>query len=115
MMIQVVSPTIPSKGAVMFDQLEKVFFAGLGAVSLSKKKTEDFLAELLETYRVSEEEGKAFLERTQEMAREGRERLAEMAETEVKKVVERVGLVPREEFDSLLKRVEDLEEKLRKV
>jgi polyhydroxyalkanoate synthesis regulator phasin len=99
----------------MFDQLEKVFFAGLGAVSLSKKKTEDFLAELKETYRVSEEEGKAFLERTQEMAREGRERLAEMAETEVKKVVDRVGLVPREEFDSLLKRVEDLEEKLRKV
>ncbi len=99
----------------MFDQLEKVFFAGLGAVSLSKKKTEEFLAELKETYRVSEEEGKAFLERTQEMAREGRERLAEMAETEVKKVVDRVGLVPREEFDSLLKRVEDLEEKLRKV
>jgi len=99
----------------MFDQLEKVFFAGLGAVSLSKKKTEEFLAELKETYRVSEEEGKAFLERTQEMAREGRERLAEMAETEVKKVVERVGLVPRKEFDSLLKRVEDLEEKLRKV
>jgi polyhydroxyalkanoate synthesis regulator phasin len=37
-----------------------------------------------------------------------------MAETEVKKVVDKVGLVPREEFDRLLKRVEELEEKLRK-
>jgi len=98
----------------MLDHLEKVFFAGLGAVSLSRKKTEEFLAELKETFRVSEEEGKAFLDRTQEMAREGRVRLAEMAETEVKKVVDKVGLVPREEFDGLLKRVEELEEKLRK-
>ncbi|RQW85375.1 MAG: phasin superfamily protein [Geobacter sp.] len=98
----------------MLDHLEKVFFAGLGAVSLSRKKTEEFLAELKEAFRVSEEEGKAFLDRTQEMAREGRERLTEMAETEVKKVVDKFGLVPREEFDSLLKRVEELEEKQRK-
>ncbi len=98
----------------MFDLLEKAFFAGLGAVSLSRKKTEEFLAELKESCRISEEEGKAFLERTQEMAREGRERLAEMAETEVKKAVDAVGLVPREEFDRLLKRVEELEEKVKK-
>jgi polyhydroxyalkanoate synthesis regulator phasin len=113
-MVKDQSGTIPSKEEVMFDQLEKVFFAGLGAVSLSRKKTEEFLAELKESCRISEEEGKAFLERTQEMAREGRERLSEMAETEVKKVVDKLGLVSREEFDCLLKRVEELEEKLRK-
>jgi polyhydroxyalkanoate synthesis regulator phasin len=99
----------------MFDQLEKAFFVGLGAVSLSKQKTEEFLADLKKNYRLSEEEGKAFLENAQERVREGRERLVEMAEAEVKKVVDKVGLVPREEFDSLLKRVEELEEKLRKV
>ena len=62
---------------------------------------------------MSEEEGKAFLERARKMSREGQERLAEMAETEVKKVVEKIGLVPREDYDRLLKRVEALEEKLR--
>jgi polyhydroxyalkanoate synthesis regulator phasin len=98
----------------MLDLLEKAFFAGIGAVSLSRKKTEEFLAELKESCRISEEEGKAFLARTQEMAREGRERLVEMAETEVKKAVDSVGLVPREEFDRLLKRVEELEEKVMK-
>jgi len=97
----------------MFDQLEKAFLVGLGAVSLSKQKTEEFLAELKKNYRISEEEGRAFLEKTQERVKEGRERLAEMAETEVKKVVDKAGLVPREEFDRLLKRVEELEEKLR--
>ncbi|MHC1698426.1 MAG: phasin family protein [Geobacteraceae bacterium] len=98
----------------MFDQLEKAFLAGLGAVSLSKQKTEEFLAELKKSCQVSEEEGKAFLDKAQARMREGRERLTEMAETEVKKVVEKAGLVPREEFESLLKRVEELEEKLRR-
>jgi polyhydroxyalkanoate synthesis regulator phasin len=102
------------KEAVMFDQLEKAFLAGLGAVAFSKKKTEEFLAELKQSYRMSEEEGKAFLEKTQDMVQEGRKRLAEMSETEVKKVVDKLGLVSREEFDSLLKRVEELEEKQRR-
>jgi len=97
----------------MFDHLEKAFLAGLGAVSLSKQKTEEFLAELKKSYQLSEEEGKAFLETAQARMKEGRERLSEMAETEVKKVVDKIGLVPRQEFDSLLKRVEELEEKLR--
>ncbi|MDD2320853.1 MAG: hypothetical protein PHO83_12475 [Geobacteraceae bacterium] len=110
----VLSKLYQSKEAVMFDLLEKAFFAGMGAVALSKKKTDEFLAELKESCRVSEEEGKAFLERTQELAQEGRQRLFEMAETEVKRVVDKVGLVPREEFNLLLKRVEELEETLRK-
>ena len=97
----------------MFDLLEKAFFAGLGAVSFSRKKTEEFLAELKESCQMSEEEGKAFLERARKMSEEGQERLAELAETEVRKVVEKIGLVPREEYDRLLKRVEALEEKLR--
>jgi len=98
----------------MFDLLEKAFLAGLGAVSLSRKKTDEFLAEMKEKYQMSEEEGKAFIEKAQNMAREGKERVAEMVDAEVKKVVDRIGLVPREEFDRLQKRIEELEEQLRK-
>lgn len=97
----------------MFDLLEKAFFAGLGAVSFSRKKTEEFLVELQESYQMSEEEGKAFLERARKMTEEGQARLAELAETEVRKVVEKIGLVPRDEYERLLKRVEALEEMLR--
>jgi tetrahydromethanopterin S-methyltransferase subunit G len=35
-----------------------------------------------------------------------------MAETEVKKVIDRVGLVPRDEFDRLQKRLDDLERRM---
>ena len=96
----------------MFELFEKAVLTGLGALSLTQKKAEEIIAELKEKYKMSEEEGKAFLDKVQGMAKEGRERVAEIADTEVKKVMDRVGLVPREEFDRLLKRVEELEKRL---
>jgi polyhydroxyalkanoate synthesis regulator phasin len=96
----------------MFELFEKAVLTGLGAIALSQKKAEEFLNELKEKYRISEDEGKAFLERIQGFAKETREKIEETAETEVKKVVERIGLVPREEFDRLQKRLEALEKRL---
>lgn len=98
----------------MFDLLEKCLLAGLGAVSLSRRKTEEFVAELKEKYQMTEEEGKAFIERAEKFAREGREKVSEMVDAEVKKVVGKAGLVPREEFDRLQKRIDELEAQLRK-
>lgn len=98
----------------MFDLLEKCLLAGLGAVSLSRKKTEEFVAEMKEKYHMSEAEGKAFVEKVEKFAREGREKVSEMVDAEVKKVVDRVGLVPREDFERLQKRIEELEAQLRK-
>ncbi len=97
----------------MFELLEKVVMTGLGAISLSQKKAEELVADLKETYKMSEEEGKAFVEKMQGMVKEGRGRIAEIAETEVKKVIDRIGLVPREEFDRLQKRVDELESRLK--
>jgi len=97
----------------MFEVFEKAILTGLGAISLSQKKAEEFINEVKEKYKLSEEEGRSFLDKLEGMAREGKGRIAEMAEIEVKKVIDRIGLVPREEFDLLQKRVAELEEKLR--
>ena len=96
----------------MFELFEKTVLTGLGFLSLSQKKAEELLKEVQERYKVSEEDGKAFLEKVQGMAKESRERIAEIAEAEVKKVIDRAGLVPRDEFDRLSKRVEELENRL---
>ena len=93
----------------MFDLFEKAVLTGLGFLSLSQKKADEFLGELKEKYKVSEEEGKAFLEKMQGIAKESRGKVAEMAEDELKKAIDKLGLVSREEFDSLQKRVEALE------
>ena len=93
----------------MFELLEKAVLTALGAAALSQKKGEEMVQELKSRYKVSEEEGKAFLERIQEMARTGQQRAAEMAESEVKRSMERMGMVSREEFDRLERRVKALE------
>ncbi|BDV43889.1 hypothetical protein GURASL_28120 [Geotalea uraniireducens] len=96
----------------MIELFEKAFLTGLGVVSLSQKKAEEFVADLKDKYKVGEDEGKALLEKLQKMASETRERVQEMADEEVKKAIDRFGLVPRDEYDRLLKRVEALEAKL---
>jgi polyhydroxyalkanoate synthesis regulator phasin len=93
----------------MFELLEKAVLTGLGAVSMTQKKAEELLTELKEKYKLSEDEGKALLDKIQAMAKDSRERINEIAENEVKKAIERIGLVPRDEFELLQKRVQALE------
>ena len=93
----------------MFELFEKAVLTALGAVALTQKKGEEMVQEMKSRYKISEEEGKAFLESIQEMARTGQQRSAEMAETEVRKALDRMGMVSREEFDRLERRVRALE------
>ena len=93
----------------MLELLEKAALTALGAASLTQKKGEEMVQELKARYKMSEEEGRAFLDRIQDLARAGRERTSEMAETEVQRVLERMGMVSREEFDRLERRVRALE------
>lgn len=97
----------------MLELLEKAFLTGLGAIAISQKKGEEIVAEFREKYKASEEEGRAFLDKVQNMARESRERLMEVAEEEVRGAIERLGAVPREDFEKLEKRVAALEKKLK--
>lgn len=96
----------------MLELLEKAVLTGIGAISITQKKGEELLADLKDKYKVSEEEGKAFIEKLQGMAKETRGKLAEAAEEEVRKAAARVGLVPKDDFDKLKQRLDDLEKKL---
>ena len=96
----------------MIELIEKAVRTGLGGMSLSQKKAEELVTDLKEKYKVGEDEGKALVEKLQNMAKDARERVADMADKEVKGAIERFGLVPREEYDRLLKRVDALEAQL---
>lgn len=96
----------------MIELIEKAVLTGLGVMSLSQKKAEEFVSDLKEKYKLGEDEGRALLEKLQNAARDARERISEMADMEVKRAIERFGLVPREEYDRLVKRVEALEARL---
>jgi polyhydroxyalkanoate synthesis regulator phasin len=96
----------------MFELFEKAVLTGIGALSLTQKRGEELLGDLKEKYKFSEEEGKAFIEKIQGVAKETREKITEAAEGEVKKAADRIGIVSKEEFDKLQQRLEELEKKL---
>ena len=96
----------------MLDLLEKAVLTAIGAVAITQKKSEELAVEVREKYTLSEDEGRNFVERLQRLAEESREKIRELAEVEVKKVVERLGLMSREEHERLVKRVQELESRL---
>ncbi len=93
----------------MIELLEKTLLTAVGAMTLTQKKTEELLKELREKLNISEEEGKAFLQKLQDTVVQNQEKLQEQAREEVKKACERMGVVTTEEFDKLKKRVAKLE------
>ena len=93
----------------MLELLEKAVMTTIGVAVITQKKAEELAEEMKERFKLSEDEGKNLVDRIQGIAKESREKVKEMAEVEVQKVVDRLGLVSREEFDRLSKRVQELE------
>jgi polyhydroxyalkanoate synthesis regulator phasin len=96
----------------MLELIEKVVMTTIGVAAITQKKAEELVAEMKDRYKLSEDEGKHLVERIQSMAKENREKVREMAEAEVQKVVERLGLVSADELERLKQRVQDLEARL---
>lgn len=97
----------------MIELLEKSLLTAVGAMTLTQKKAEELLQELREKLNIGEEEGKAFLEKIQEVATKNQEMIQEQAHEEVKKACVRLGVVTTVEFEKLKKKVAQLEKKLK--
>jgi polyhydroxyalkanoate synthesis regulator phasin len=97
----------------MIELFEKSLLTAVGAMTLTQKKAEELLQELREKMNISEDEGKAFLQKIQDAAAQNQEKLMEQAREEVKKTCERMGVVTAVEFDKLKKKVAQLEKKLK--
>jgi polyhydroxyalkanoate synthesis regulator phasin len=93
----------------MLELLEKAVMTTIGVAAITQKKAEELVAEMKDRFKLSEEEGKQLVDRIQAIAKENRDKVKELAETEVQKVVGRLGLVSRDEFDRLAKRIQELE------
>ncbi len=97
----------------MNDLIEKTLMAGIGALALSQKKAEELVGELQRHFDLSEEKGQELLDKIKETVSGQQQRLEEVAREELQKSVTRFGLVNREEFEQLVKRIEELEKRLK--
>ncbi len=96
----------------MLEIVEKTLLAGLGAAALTQKKAEELADELKERLNLSEEEGKNLLEKLRNTAQENQKKLEELAQEEVTKACDRMGVASMDELTQLQKRVAKLEKQL---
>ncbi len=97
----------------MLEVVEKTLLAGVGALALTQKKAEELIDELKERMNLSEEEGKKLLEKLRDAAKINQEKLEQLAQDEVKKACERLGVVTLEDFEKLQRKVSQLEKQLK--
>ena len=99
----------------MIELIEKTLLAGVGVLSLSQKKADELLDEIKQRLNISEEEGRALLDKIKQTAEESRTRLEEIAKEEVEKSIKRIGVVSSKDFDSLKRKVNKLEKSLKET
>lgn len=97
----------------MLEIVEKTLLAGIGAMALTQKKAEEVIDDLKERMNLTEEEGKNLLDKMRTAAKENQQKIEEMAQAEVQKACDRVGVVTATEFSELKARIEQLEKQLK--
>ena len=97
----------------MLEIVEKTLLTGIGAMALTQKKAEELIDDLKKRMNLTEEEGKNLLDKLRDAAKDNQKKLEEMAQDEVKKACERIGVVTTEEFKKLQRKVEQLEKQLK--
>lgn len=99
----------------MLEVVEKTLLAGIGAIALTQKKAEELIDDLKERMNLSEEEGKNLLDKLRDAAKENQEKLEEIAQAEVKKACDRIGIVTAEDFEKVQKKVAQLEKQIKSM
>lgn len=96
----------------MEDIFKRFLYTGVGFVAMTAEKLQESIDEMVGKGKLSEEEGKKlvddFMDNTESRKEEFESKLREAAES----VMDKLTFPSQADYDALLKRVEDLEEKL---
>ena len=93
----------------MEDLFKKVLYTGVGLVSVTAEKLQEAVDKLVSENKISREEGRKVVDELFQNTENKREEFESQLKDIVEEVVSRVKLVSQKDFDSLLKRVEELE------
>jgi polyhydroxyalkanoate synthesis regulator phasin len=92
----------------MVDLLKKAIFTGLGLAFMTKDKIEEFSKELVEKGRLSETEGKDFIDELQEKSEEARKKLEEQIQRALNSTLKKMNIATRDDISRLEKRLAKL-------
>ena len=103
-----------TSGAGARDLAGKLLYAGVGAVALTKERTEELAEELARRGKMSRDEARADDRRHgRPLARRGARRSTERAGSSMSSIFRELGLVTRREYEEVELRLAQLEHRLR--
>ena len=98
----------------MLELIKESMLAGIGLVLKTKDEVEKLAKELIEKGKMSEKEGKNFLEAIREKSDDARNKLEKRVEKIVKEILKKVDVASRDELLALKKEIRELKKAISK-
>jgi polyhydroxyalkanoate synthesis regulator phasin len=92
----------------MNDLIRKVVLTGIGLAALTKEKIEEVVKEVVEKGKLSEKEGREFIDELLKKSEGAREKVEGQIEKAVQATLKKMNLVTRDEFSKLEKQIRQL-------
>lgn len=85
----------------MFETIDKMFMAGLGAVSMTKEKAEKIFDEYVSRGQQEKENKTGFVKELMDRAEENKKELENMISEQIKKNIDKLDLATKEDIKAL--------------
>ena len=94
----------------MFDLMKKSMLAGVGLALKAWDEVEDMAKEVAEQSKMTEKEGRKFIDELQQRYDEAQKKLEERVEQSVRSLLKKADVVTHEELKGLKKEIRDLKQ-----
>jgi len=98
----------------MIDLIKKTMYAGLGLAFMTKEKIEELSKEVIEKGKLSEKEGKEFINELLKKSEDARKEVKGQIERVVKDILKKMNLATRDDLLKLKKQLKKLEQAIKK-
>ena len=95
----------------MFESLDKMMLAGLGAISMTRERAEKIFDEYVERGKLEKENRTGFVKAVMDAADKNREELEKLVSKQVRETVERLNMPTRDDIERLEKKIDKLAKK----
>ncbi len=94
------------------DIIKKAMFFGLGLLSLTKEKAEEFVDDLIKRGELSRKEKFKMVDRLLKEAERQEDELVQRINRSIQKIITDLGLPTKKDIDGISKRLEEIEKKI---
>jgi polyhydroxyalkanoate synthesis regulator phasin len=92
----------------MLDLMKNAISTGLGLAFMTKEKIDEFSKEIIEKGRLSETEGKEFIDELQKKSEEARKKLQEQIQIAVNNTLKKMNIATRDDISRVEKQLAKL-------